>query len=167
MNTAFVIADTHFGHRAVINFEHAFRPFNTIEEHDEALVENWNKTVKKHDTVIHLGDVLFGADSFKYLHRLNGIKKLVMGNHDRYPIRKYLNFFSTVMGCYEWHDCILTHVPVHPCQFERYRLNVHGHTHSGVVLSEFGEPHTQYVCASVEHTNLKPVALEEITKGRG
>jgi calcineurin-like phosphoesterase family protein len=158
-NDIFVIADTHFGHRKIIDYEPIFRPFRTIEEHDEALVAKWNAVVRKRDTVWHLGDVLFGSTAFAILPRLNGVKKLVMGNHDLYPPARYLQHFSRVCGAMEIGRCILTHVPVHPSQFRRYALNIHGHTHS----DRIADP--RYSCVSVEQTGLSPIPLEEARKG--
>jgi len=157
-NEVFVVGDTHFGHRKIIEFEHASRPFDTIEAHDEALVANWNSVVGKKDTVIHLGDVLFGAHSFAILPRLNGVKKLVMGNHDRYPSAKYLEHFSKLLGSAEDEDCLLTHIPIHPGQFSRYRLNIHGHSHS----KKLDDP--RYVCVSAECVGLRPVLLRELIR---
>ena len=51
----FFIADTHFGHANIIKF--AKRPFDDVYEMDEALVANWNETVRPADTVFVLGDV--------------------------------------------------------------------------------------------------------------
>jgi calcineurin-like phosphoesterase family protein len=61
VNRVFVTSDTHFGHKRVIEFEAAHRPFATIEEHDRELIARWNATVKPKDTVWHLGDVYFGG----------------------------------------------------------------------------------------------------------
>lgn len=156
MANTFLIGDTHFGHRKIIQFESAFRPFQTIEEHDEALVDRWNSVVKKHDTVWHLGDVLFGRHSFRHLGRLNGVKKLVMGNHDAYPSALYLEHFNRIVGVAEVAGCILTHIPVHESQFPRYRFNIHGHLHSRKLDDR------RYICVSAEHHNLTPVALDAV-----
>ena len=43
----FFIADTHFGHKEIINFEN--RPFKNTEEMNEILIQNWNKTVSEKD----------------------------------------------------------------------------------------------------------------------
>lgn len=156
----FVIGDTHFGHRKLLAFESGGRPFATIEEHDEALVERWNAVVNKRDTVYHLGDVLFGRHSFAHLARLNGTKKLVAGNHDQYPTAAYLEHFSRVLGSAELHGCILTHIPVHPSQFGRYKLNIHGHLHSRALEDR------RYCCVSAEHTGLAPVELAKVIESR-
>lgn len=156
MNRTFVTADTHFGHKKILEFEAAHRQFASIEEHDEALVERWNAAVAPKDTVWHLGDVLFGREAFAYLPRLNGVKKLVMGNHDRYPTALYLEHFNVVLGSAEVRGAIFTHIPIHPGQFRRYRANVHGHLHSRKMEDE------RYICASAEHHGLAPVLLDRI-----
>lgn len=156
MNRIFVIADTHFGHKRVIDFEAEARPFSTIEEHDAELVRRWNATVGKKDTVWHLGDVLFGQNAFATLGRLNGVKKLVMGNHDRYPCALYLEHFCQVVGAAELNGCILTHIPVHPGQFGRYKANIHGHLHSRKIDD------ARYINVSAEHIGLAPVLLAAV-----
>lgn len=156
MNKIFVISDTHFGHRKIVEFEKEHRPFATIEEHDAELVRRWNAVVGKKDTVWHLGDVLFGRDAFATLGKLNGIKKLVMGNHDRYPSALYLEHFNVVLGAAEVRGCILTHIPVHVSQFPRYKYNIHGHLHSKTMNDG------RYINVSCEHTGLAPVLLDHV-----
>jgi calcineurin-like phosphoesterase family protein len=158
-NRVFVVADTHFGHKNILNFEKEYRPFSSIEEHDEALVDRWNSAVRPKDTVWHLGDVLFGFHNFPTLARLNGIKRLVMGNHDRYPAVKYLEYFNSLHGAASRSGYLLTHIPVNPNQFRRYKGNIHGHLHH----NKLEDP--RYVCVSVEHNNLAPVLLDRIIEG--
>lgn len=160
MGEIFLIADTHFGHKRVIEFEKDFRPFTSIEEHDQHLVEEWNNVVGNKDIVWHLGDVLFGRHSFETLGRLKGIKKLVLGNHDTYPTRLYLEHFNKVFGTVGIKDkIVLTHVPIHPSQKYRFSRNIHGHLHHHRVDDDW------YTCVSVEHTGLKPVPLDAIREG--
>ena len=45
----FFIADTHFGSEKLRCYES--RPFETVEEMDKQLIENWNSLVEKEDTV--------------------------------------------------------------------------------------------------------------------
>ncbi len=162
-NKIFVISDTHFGHTNVLKFEPKYRPFDSIKTHDRELVLRWNSVVKPEDTVWHLGDVYFGGRHNHWiLAHLNGIKKLVMGNHDHYPIDCYTRYFARVYGAATIDRIILTHVPVHPSQLMyRYALNVHGHLHSNRVLDAYHKADARYVCASVEHTGLFPVPLRE------
>jgi calcineurin-like phosphoesterase family protein len=80
-------ADTHFGHARII--EPTFgtpRPFASIEDHDEALVANWNAVVSPGDEVWHLGDFAYKCHPRRQreiFDRLAGTKHLVRGNHDR------------------------------------------------------------------------------------
>jgi calcineurin-like phosphoesterase family protein len=76
----FFTSDTHFGHKNIIKFSN--RPFYSIEEMDEVLIQNWNNVVGKNDTIYHLGDFCFG-NSKKYLKRLNGNIIRIKGSHDR------------------------------------------------------------------------------------
>ena len=74
----YFIADTHFGHDAIIRYEN--RPFKDTKEQDECLIKNWNDVVNQEATVYVIGD--FGmSDSKEETARLcrllNGNKILV------------------------------------------------------------------------------------------
>ncbi|AXQ63466.1 phosphoesterase [Streptomyces phage Comrade] len=81
--TVFFTSDTHFGHQRII--ELCERPFDSVDEMNEAMIERWNAVVKPTDVVYHLGDVALGkiAESLPLVGRLNGDIALVPGNHDR------------------------------------------------------------------------------------
>lgn len=170
MSRIFVISDTHFGHKKILEFEKIARPFATIEDHDRELIARWNAVVTKRDTVWHLGDVYFGKDGHQALGELNGYKRLVLGNHDHYPLAIYQQYFGKIYGAAEYKDCLLTHVPIHECQMYRYRKNIHGHMHSKRVMKiqrrfepySDDEPDEQYVCVSAEHTGLAPILLDSV-----
>ena len=78
----FFTSDTHFGHTNIIKY--CKRPFNSLEEHDETLIKNWNNKVGENDIIFHLGDFAFGSEKqwMNYLEQLNGKKYLIIGNHD-------------------------------------------------------------------------------------
>ncbi len=83
----FWTADTHFGHRNILVLGDG-RPFGSIEEHDEALIANWNDAVGPDDEVWHLGDVsLHPAPALAAIPQLNGHITIVAGNHDRFWAR--------------------------------------------------------------------------------
>ena len=46
-------ADMHFGHRGIITMQN--RPFESVEEMDRVLLQNYNAVVHKDDTVYILG----------------------------------------------------------------------------------------------------------------
>ena len=53
MGRIFVTSDTHFGHDR--EFVYGPRGFNSISEHDEAIIARWNETVSEDDIVYLLG----------------------------------------------------------------------------------------------------------------
>lgn len=79
----FFTSDLHFGHTNIIKY--CNRPYATVEEMDEALIDNWNAVVRPQDRVWLLGDFVMGRikESLPTAYRLNGEKHLVPGNHDR------------------------------------------------------------------------------------
>ena len=81
--TRYVISDLHLEHTNII--EYCDRPFDTVEEMDERLVENWNETVGKDARVVFLGDLAFRFDEEElggWLDKLNGNIVFVEGDHD-------------------------------------------------------------------------------------
>lgn len=78
----FYIADCHFGHKNIINFDH--RPFADLYQMEEVMTMLWNAAVRKEDTVYILGDFCFGKedDWLRLTKQLNGPKVLILGNHD-------------------------------------------------------------------------------------
>ncbi len=75
-------SDTHFFHDKIIG--NCQRPFDSIEEMNETLINRWNYVVHRNDVVFHLGDFCFGnSEKWNYiLDRLNGKIYLILGNHD-------------------------------------------------------------------------------------
>lgn len=167
MSQVFLIADTHFFHQKILEFEKEARPFSSVEEMNEAIVQNWNRVVTKRDTVWHLGDVCFGhADNLSILDRLNGTKNLVMGNHDQHGVREYIKYFNKIEAAKKYDGYLLTHVPIHESQFYRFKGNVHGHLHSKRVMyydDMYGEGvDGNYVNVSCEQIDLTPISWENV-----
>ena len=76
-------ADLHFGHTKLV--ERGYRPFGSVEEMNETLIEAWNSVVADRDEVWVLGDFAMRPfdESLGCGLRLRGRKILVPGNHDR------------------------------------------------------------------------------------
>ena len=75
-------SDLHFWHKNICKY--CNRPYESVEEMNEAIIQNWNAVVKDDDIVFVLGDLGFcGIEKLKpLLERLKGKKYLVQGNHD-------------------------------------------------------------------------------------
>jgi calcineurin-like phosphoesterase family protein len=178
MSNRFVVSDTHFGHtNSWEKFKKAdgspLRPFNSTEEMDEAMVERWNNIVSPSDTVYHLGDVVIDKKSLHHIKRLNGSKRLIRGNHDIFDDKMYYNVGFTKIVAYRVFvdEFVFSHIPLHPdCISDRFKCNVHGHTHSNIVtrtiVTEQGveqkEVDPRYLCVCVEHTDFAPIPFEEV-----
>lgn len=76
MNKVFFTADTHFGQERALTLSR--RPFKSVKDMDEYMIEQWNDIVGPNDYVYHLGD--FGDYSIR--PRLNGNIHLILGNYD-------------------------------------------------------------------------------------
>lgn len=84
---------THFHHKNIVRGvaewedKSQCRDFNTLEEHDKVLVDNFNKIVLPDDTLYHLGDWSFGGfPQIKIFREALNCKNihLVLGNHDHH-----------------------------------------------------------------------------------
>ena len=87
----FITSDTFFGRSAIINI--ANRPFSSVDEMNETLIKNWNKVVKKDDTIVHLGN--FAWDPIiakKVIRKLNGNIILIEGSDDSAMLDVYEAF---------------------------------------------------------------------------
>ena len=167
---SFFISDTHFGpENAWKVFKgpdgvSPLRPFSSTEEMDETMVANWNRVVRPQDYVYHLGDVAIKKQYLSIVGRLNGHKRLIMGNHDNFDLKEYMKHFEKVKAYQILDRFIFSHVPIHPGSLSRWSGNVHGHTHANVVNIDDAVPDPRYLCVSVEHTDYTPVNLEWVIK---
>lgn len=162
----FLISDTHFGHYGVCKFLNQdgskMRPWDNPEEMDEAMIQYWNETVSPKDTVYHLGDYVINRRAMKTASQLHGRKCLIKGNHDIFKLNEYSEHFYDIRAYHVISGMILSHVPVHDSQFYRFSCNVHGHLHSKRVLTQNGDIDSRYLSVCVEHTNYRPILLDEV-----
>lgn len=163
MAETFVISDTHFTHKNIITFLNKdgskVRPFDSVEEMDEYMIEKWNSVVRPQDKVIHLGDVVINRSALKILSRLNGKKKLIAGNHDIFRLEEYQEYFYDIKAYRVFDGFVMSHIPIHTSSLGRWNGNIHGHLHSGQVYNDQGDIDPRYLCMSVEqpHVNYTPV----------
>jgi calcineurin-like phosphoesterase family protein len=171
MPSVFLVSDTHFGHMGVCKFTRndgvtKLRPWDNAEEMDEAMVKAWNETVKPTDKVYHLGDVVINRKALKIMHRLNGDKVLIRGNHDIFKDEDYRQHFRELRAYHVMNGMILSHIPLHPESLGRFGVNIHGHTHANRVMKDNGYGgqviDTRYHCVCVEQTDFRPILFEDV-----
>ena len=168
MANTFLISDTHFSHGNIIKFTHEDGVsriryhWDTVEEMDEAIIDNWNCRVTSKDRVWVLGDFVMNRRFLPIANRLNGRLKLIMGNHDIFKATDYLTYFEDVKGSHVLDRCFLSHVPIHPSSLSRFRMNIHGHYHQRRVLLPNGTIDHRYQSVCVEQIDYTPISLDEV-----
>jgi calcineurin-like phosphoesterase family protein len=145
------------------------RDFKSVEEMDETMIERWNEVVKPSHHVYHLGDLTMhrqiGQIKYSVLDRLQGHKRLLLGNHDMDKVENYLKWFEKIYSCRVIDRLLLTHIPVHPESLGRFAANVHGHTHHVTfppVMKD--ERMVPYVNVCVEKVDYRPIHFDEVMK---
>ena len=171
MAELFFVSDTHFNHANILKFVNyegdLVRPeFDSVEDMDETMIERWNSVVKAEDKIYHLGDVSFDLKAFhRIMPRLNGKKRLILGNHDKFDMSEYLRFFEKIQESWQpTRRTLFTHRPVYMGGTEGHeKFNIHGHIHR--TRKEMISP--QHLNVSVEMTNYAPIHWDEICKKLG
>jgi calcineurin-like phosphoesterase family protein len=152
----FIIADTHFGHENILKYV-PMRKVHLGDRPDQRLRDIWNETIGKGDTVLHLGDFAWKAESIeRYANALNGKKILLRGNHDKgaqiyldHGSREVIDFSSKGEAAYyitivDGVKILFSHYPIVSDGFddihwrflskvfdtERCDINIQGHIHS-------------------------------------
>lgn len=168
MANIWITSDSHFFHNNIIKY--CNRPFSDVNEMNETLIANWNSVVKPQDKVYHLGDLYMGGtrrEVESLLYRLNGHKRLILGNHDNGKDQILQKHFDKIDMWRMFPDfgLLLTHVPVHRSSLYKtgrrdqpdFELtNIHGHIHQNA------SPEGPYRCVCVEQTDYTPVNIEEL-----
>ncbi len=124
------ISDTHFSHANIIRY--AGRPFQSVDEMNEKLIEHWNAHIEPQDTVFFLGDFGLGPTDFlaSLCSTLHGQKICIRGNHDGTPAKMHTIGFTLVLESafikIGRHQVELVHIPSQPAPSH---FQLHGHVH--------------------------------------
>ena len=164
MSRQFFIADTHFGHKNIIEYEN--RPFKTTEEMDNRIIDKWNNMVKQKDRIYILGDFALSNKKriMELIKLLNGYKIFVLGNHDKCYSYAWWNTAGFDMVCAypiiidEWF--ILSHEPLYTNTNMPY-VNIFGHVHGNPEYKDYSK---QHFCVSCERIDYTPIEMKEIVK---
>jgi calcineurin-like phosphoesterase family protein len=161
MANCFFTSDEHYGHANIIQFCH--RPFESLEDQTEQLIERHNFKVGTKDVTYHLGDMFWRRVSIpeanSIMDRLNGKHYLILGNHDEVANR--------IAGRFEWvRETSLVQTPTrvwlsHYAQrvwpeSHRGSWHVYGHTHN--VLPDY----RYSTDVGVDAKNYFPVSYDEL-----
>lgn len=170
------ISDTHFSHTNIIKY--CERPFETIKEHDEQLIENWNSVVKKGDTVYHLGDFGFlpGASNIDYISKvaakLSGKIILIKGNHDSHvdKISRFEKVKDYHVISHNKQKFILSHYPMRSWQFMNHgAIHLFGHCHANMppLYKSFDigiDYIAKYILRNLSKESYRPISMNEVVE---
>lgn len=162
LGDVWIWSDIHWGHKNICKY--SGRPFTSVDQMNDALINNYLAVVKPDDIVIFGGDIAFlNVNKInEILDQLPGYKIHVIGNHD---IHKDGSVYDLSMD--EQHLCMLLDVndPVYQYQIliSHYPIekipsgchNIHGHIHQ-----HLANKWNTNVC--VEHTNYAPIKLNTL-----
>lgn len=135
-----------------------------VNDYHEDLIKKWNAKISKRDVIYILGDITFETKKYEILGKLNGIKKVVFGNHDlgkRSYTEELLKYVNTINGSIKKkigeYNVWLTHIPVHPMEFDyRIDFNVHGHIHQRIINDY------RYINICLEQIGIVPITEDEL-----
>jgi len=130
----YISADQHLNHKRIL--EYSKRPFSSIEDHDETIIENINRVVKENDLFYILGDFSFyNAKGWRDKIKCRQVF-LLRGDHDQENIPPYTftNIFDLKQIKFPEYrgitQAVLCHWPFEIWPKKHYgSICLHGHTH--------------------------------------
>lgn len=168
----YLTSDLHFCHSKSFIYEP--RGFTSIEEHNEAIIKNFNSIIKPEDELYILGDLMLcdNERGLECLRQLNGNKHFIYGNHDT-PARCRLyseigiidEGYATMLK-YKKYYFYLSHYPTVTSNGEIESLHqvtcgLSGHTHS---KDKFYNNISYLYNVAVDAHNCFPVSLDTIVE---
>ena len=154
-------ADSHFSSFDETVLTSDFRPFSSLEEMNEKIIEIWNSQIKSEDVIYHLGDfVNFNKKDTEYdlllklVQKINAKVVLILGNNEKRILDyefggDFEKFRNYLISC-GFHDAVkdkmqlkigenefnLTHCPVDAEKETIY--NLFGHIHKCSFVKKYG-----------------------------
>lgn len=168
-------SDLHLGHNKPFLYEP--RGFKNIQEHDNAIIENWNKIIRPNDKVYVLGDLMLNDNEagIEKIKQLKGQIYVVRGNHDS-EVRVNLynncnNIIKVTEGQflrYGKYHFYLSHYPTLCSNFDNEKplkarmISLCGHLHTQNVFADWDKGLIYHV--ELDAHNNFPVSIDSIIK---
>jgi len=145
--STFITSDQHYNHAKILDY--CTRPFASVEEMNNTLINNHNAIIKPTDTVYILGDLGFDVKDAtqslrSIIQQLNGTKYLIKGNHDSHSsnnfwldsgIKEILSHGYELAGSVDdiEYKFVLSHKPMENRFIEDGYMGLHGHLHNSML----------------------------------
>ncbi len=164
--TRYLVADTHFGDPEVLAYTD--RPFESVGEMNDALVDGWNRVVEEDDEVVFVGDFAVPSEPTtvrRWLGRLDGDVVFVAGDHDDGARRTHA---ITVREAYRFeaggHEFVCVHDPADaPPNRDAWLLYGHHHDMRPDEYP-FLDPAARRVNVGVELLGYEPIPVAELVE---
>ena len=163
MKRIFFTSDSHFGEtRITPTFNPFFRPFKSVEEQNDVMVERINEIVGEDDELYHLGDVAYTLDGISCMDRIKCKNRtLILGNYDvdmpeKMPLLHAAfngQVFDSILREF---DGVLMYLNHYPTNAVSYAFNIVGHIHGLWKV----QPNMVNVGGDAWH--FRPVSLEQV-----
>ncbi|TKX53444.1 hypothetical protein EXE42_12420 [Halorubrum sp. SP3] len=161
----YLVSDLHLDHGNVIGY--CDRPFGSVEEMNETLVERWNRVVDPTDEVLYGGDLTIRDSAGALLDRLDeldGELVFLIGNHDG-TILERLDGVQLVEECRFEHRGVPFHAVHDPADgpSNPKGWTLHGHHHNNWPdRFPFIDHDARRVNFSVELLDYRPLAFDRL-----
>jgi len=169
-----VTSDMHIGHKNVIQYSN--RPFSSVEEMNETLIENWNSKVGHDDIVFNLGDFAFLNQNkiIEILKKLKGTQYFIYGNHDRQmasdAVQNFCKRTKKIKLFCDVIECNYNKTPIYMCHYAHRVWNKHHHGaihlygHSHGSLPQIGRSMDVGVDSNDMPTDHSPRSLDDVVE---
>ena len=155
--TTFFTSDNHFGHTNIIKYTD--RPFSSVEEMNETMIRNWNNVVTDEDTIYHLGDFAFSRNPEQFSYRLNGVKILIKGNHDKRLPGGFQEWYPYREVTINKQSIVLFHYAMRVWNRGHYGAwQLYGHSHGSLP----DDPNARSLDVGVDCHNFTPISFEQL-----
>ena len=194
MRNIYFTSDTHYGHsnivRGTTNWKEelneigshrmsSLRNFDTLEEHNQAIVDGINKTVGEDDILYHLGDWSFGGfiNIWNFREQINCKNiHLILGNHDEHIVKNKSvdgkpnaqDLFSSVQSVLTvrsmGYSIFLSHY-AHRVWDKSHKgyIHLYGHSHDSLEYIEYGKSMDVGVESAIRlFGEYRPFSIKEI-----
>lgn len=176
----YLTADQHFGHKNIIKYSN--RPFSSVEDMDQRMLDNINRMVGPNDILYILGDFTMGSSisrNQKYRDQIicNHVY-LIRGNHDkqRYctartfqTVKEYhvIAYAGTHFYLYHFPDTSIVKSPLDYRHFDSKDIPntilCHGHSHYSKMYNDTNRKKGRLLFdVGVDANNYRPVSVNDI-----
>lgn len=154
-------ADTHFDHKNIIRYSN--RPFSSIDDMNQALLDNINAAVAVNDELYHLGDFCFGvrASYFRNAIKCKNVH-IIWGNHDK-DTRRQHRLFTTSAELkeikYDGRGIVLCHYAMRVWNKSHHgQFHLYGHSHGSLP----DDPNSLSFDCGVDCHNYMPISFPQV-----